>query len=134
MTKFVDFVDVRLTGKHLEVRVGFSAKFRVEDGYYLVRCESLRISTQGKTKAEAQANIVEAVKLFIESCIARETLAYQLADRGFKKKAVAATKRASDKLEKLPNKHTETMSIPLSAAQINAIKNSRATPCGLYRS
>lgn len=38
-----------------------------EDNFYIARCPSLGVTTQGETLDEAEANIKEAIELYIES-------------------------------------------------------------------
>ncbi|MBF0608081.1 MAG: type II toxin-antitoxin system HicB family antitoxin [Candidatus Magnetobacterium sp. LHC-1] len=38
-----------------------------EDDFYIARCPTLGVTTQGGTLDEAQANIKEAIELYIES-------------------------------------------------------------------
>ena len=47
---------------------------RSEGGWYVAECIDLPVVTQGKTDGEAMANLLEAVQLFVEDCLARGTL------------------------------------------------------------
>jgi len=38
-----------------------------EDGWFVARCPELNVTSQGRTLAEAEANIREAIALYIES-------------------------------------------------------------------
>lgn len=45
----------------------FNAVIIKEENWYVARCVELGVVSQGKTIEEAQANLKEAVELFIES-------------------------------------------------------------------
>lgn len=63
-----------------QVRVTFYSlgSLRREGDWYVTECIGLPVVTQGKTDGEAMANLLEAVQLFVESCLARGTLAQVL--------------------------------------------------------
>ncbi len=46
----------------------------LEGDWYVAECIGLPVVTQGKTDAEAMANLLEAVQLFVEVSLARGTL------------------------------------------------------------
>lgn len=45
-----------------------------EGDWFIAHCPPLDVTTQGRTLAEAKANLVEASELFIASCLERGTL------------------------------------------------------------
>ncbi len=45
----------------------FGSIFQKEDKFYIARCPELGVTSQGESLEEAQANIKEAVELYIES-------------------------------------------------------------------
>jgi len=47
---------------------------RREGDWYVSECVGLPVVTQGRTDAEAMANLLEAVQLFVEDCLSRGTL------------------------------------------------------------
>ena len=51
--------------------------------WYIARCPSLDITTQGRTASEARRNLVEASELFLISCLDRATLDQALKELGF---------------------------------------------------
>jgi predicted RNase H-like HicB family nuclease len=55
---------------------------REGDGW-VATCESLDVVTNGRTRAEAKAALVEAVQLFIEDCFLEGTLTEVLRECGF---------------------------------------------------
>lgn len=55
-----------------------------EGNWYVSECLGLPVVTQGKTSSEAMGNLIEAVQLFIESCIDRGTLTKVLLKYGWK--------------------------------------------------
>lgn len=69
----------------LWIQFQVSAPFEIErDGdAYVSSCPSLDVFSQGDTEEEALKNLVEAIQLFLESCLARHTLEKVLSDRGF---------------------------------------------------
>ena len=46
----------------------FTALITKEEKWYVARCVELGVVSQGQTIEEAQANLKEAVELYIESC------------------------------------------------------------------
>lgn len=67
------------------VSVAFNlfANIRREGDLYLAYCPPLDVATQGKTLAEAKANIFEACELFLISCLERGTLDLALRELGW---------------------------------------------------
>ena len=51
--------------------------------WYIARCPPLDLTTQGRTLAEAKANLTEASELFIVSCLERGTFNQALKEPGF---------------------------------------------------
>lgn len=45
----------------------FLVSIQKEDRFYVARCPELGVTSQGETLEEAQANIKEAIELYIES-------------------------------------------------------------------
>lgn len=60
-----------------------SALVRREKESWLAGCPSLDVYTQGETADEAKANLREAVELWIDSCIERNTLGKALQELGW---------------------------------------------------
>jgi len=71
------------------MKVMVQAKFTLfgvvkRDGdWYIAHCPPLDITTQGRTLAEAKANLTEASELFITSCLERGTLEQAMKELGF---------------------------------------------------
>jgi len=55
-----------------------------EDNYWVAGCPSLDVYSQGDSAEEARASIEEAVKLWFESCLERNTLARAMQELGFR--------------------------------------------------
>lgn len=81
------------TETHLEKGVG-----------YIARCIPLDVSSQGDTEDQARKNLVEAVWLFLESCIEREVLFQVLSECG----VTVESKSASP-----PDDDTPIITIPI---------------------
>jgi len=47
--------------------VSFMVSITKEDNFFVSRCPELDVTSQGETLEEAQANIKEAIELYIES-------------------------------------------------------------------
>ncbi|MCK5042783.1 MAG: type II toxin-antitoxin system HicB family antitoxin [Candidatus Aenigmarchaeota archaeon] len=45
----------------------FMISIQKEDNFFVARCPELNVTSQGKTIEDAQANIKEAIELYIES-------------------------------------------------------------------
>jgi predicted RNase H-like HicB family nuclease len=54
-----------------------------ENGWYVAYCPPLDITTQGKTEAEAQKNLIEAAELFVVSCFERGTFEQAMRELGW---------------------------------------------------
>lgn len=54
-----------------------------EGDWFIAHCPPLDLTTQGRTLAEAKANLVEASELFIVSCLERGTLDQAMKELGF---------------------------------------------------
>lgn len=67
------------------VRVDFHfyGTLQREGSWWVAHCPSLDVASQGETRERAQANLREAVQMFIESCSARGTLFDALHELGF---------------------------------------------------
>ncbi len=52
--------------------------------WFIANCPPLDLTTQGRTLAQAKANLIEASQLFIASCLERGTLDQALKELGFK--------------------------------------------------
>lgn len=58
-------------------------RFAPEGGIWLAQCESLGVMTQGNSFDEAQKNLMEALLLFLESCVRRGVLEQVLQEAGY---------------------------------------------------
>lgn len=56
------------------------------EGYFVADCSLLKLSSYGKTTDDALQNFEEALFLFLESCLARNTFEEVLQECGFRKK------------------------------------------------
>ena len=45
----------------------YTAVITKEEGWYIARCLEIPVTTQGRTIEDAQANLKEAIELYIES-------------------------------------------------------------------
>jgi predicted RNase H-like HicB family nuclease len=92
------------------VKVSVQAEFKLfgvikrEGKWYIAYCPPLDLTTQGRTKAEAKRNLLEACQLFIMSCLERGTLDQALRELGFVPQ--------KDSVENIP-KHTFPIAIPI---------------------
>jgi predicted RNase H-like HicB family nuclease len=59
-------VDKRLMKLEANMR-NFLVSIQKEDNFFVTRCPELGVTSQGNTLEEAQANIKEAIELYIES-------------------------------------------------------------------
>ena len=80
-----DYIGVNKTEDTVSIKVSLSALIdkEKETGLYVSYCPALALYSQGKTEKEAGENIMEAVELFIETCIEERTLEKVLEDCGF---------------------------------------------------
>jgi len=59
------------------------AEVRKDEGHFVSLCPPLDVFSQGPGEEAALDNLVEALQLFVESCLARGTLYRVLKDCGF---------------------------------------------------
>ena len=64
-------------------RVQLPATVQKRGKWYISGCPALDVMSQGRTKAKAIKNLVEATSLFLTSCFERGTLDAVLKDCGF---------------------------------------------------
>ena len=57
--------------------------FREEFGWIVGEFPTLGVASQGRTREEAERNLIEAAQLFIESCFERNRLDEALKELGF---------------------------------------------------
>ena len=57
--------------------------FREERGWIVGEFPNLNVASQGRTRDEAERNLIEAAQLFIESCFERNQLDEALKECGF---------------------------------------------------
>ncbi|CAJ2375791.1 MAG: type II toxin-antitoxin system HicB family antitoxin [Gammaproteobacteria bacterium] len=69
---------------------------------HVSHCSALGLYSQGETREEAEKNIIEAARLFIESCLERNTLNQALIECGFHNVNQPAMNRAAKKKKPKP--------------------------------
>lgn len=67
----------------LAVKVELRAFVREEDSLWVAACPSLDVYSQGDSRDEAKRNLEEAVQLWIDSCVERNTLGRALQELGW---------------------------------------------------
>jgi predicted RNase H-like HicB family nuclease len=75
--------------------VSLPFRIRKEGAYFVSWCFPLDVYSQGKTREEAEKNLVEAVRLFLTNCFERATLDRVLKDCGFTPAPVSRRKAAA---------------------------------------
>lgn len=79
---------------------------------YVSYCPVLDLYSQGSTSQEAEKNITEAILLFIESCVKRDTLTKVLKDCGFSSPHQKQRKRKLNPAPELTATNARQISIP----------------------
>ena len=59
------------------------ARIRVDGDIFVASCPALDVVSQGGSKEQALANLVEALQLFVETCYEMGTLGEVLREQGF---------------------------------------------------
>ena len=80
-----------------------------EPGCYLAVCPALDVYSQGDSIEEAEANIAEAVDMFLEACIKRKTLSEVLTDCGFYEIAKGAARNKTRKRKTPPMQNGDVL-------------------------
>ena len=70
-------------------------RFKPSKGWWIASAPELGVQTQGETFTKAEANLKEALCLFIESCLRRGTLEQVLREAGFSKVRAQAVQEAT---------------------------------------
>jgi len=85
----------RSIGQSVALGCEWTLPCRIErDGrWFIASCDPLDVHTQARTESKARANLVEALELFLESCIERGVLDQVLGEAGIR--ATARGTRAS---------------------------------------
>lgn len=99
--------------------IGISLKLlcrvhRKSEKLWVAGCPRLDVYSQGAMREEAKRALKEAVELFVESCLERDTLAEVLRDCGFR--LVPAAVHVPERLEELkrPSEDEELLGEPFS--------------------
>lgn len=85
-------------------------RFIPEGDMWVAQCEALGVMTQGHTFDQAQKNLVEALLLFLESCMRRGVLEQVLQEAGYEPMEIKAVQEYAEEY------------IPLSAQQAPACR------------
>ncbi|MGO9017299.1 MAG: type II toxin-antitoxin system HicB family antitoxin [Syntrophobacteraceae bacterium] len=76
----------------MEIQITFTAKLPIQikkkAKWFVASCPVLDVSSQGETEEVAKKNIVEALYMFLRSCLERGTLDAVLKQCGFKSMVV----------------------------------------------
>ena len=67
----------------IRIELSVPAEVRRDGGYFVSFCPPFDVYSQGPDEDTALVNLVEALRLFIESCFARGALEQVLKDCGF---------------------------------------------------
>lgn len=70
------------TQNAINVSFQMAVSVRKEGNLYHAKCKALDVYSQGYTVQEAEKNIIEAIQLFIESCLHRGVLEEELKSIG----------------------------------------------------
>ena len=102
------YIGIQQSDNVVSVKLSLLAEIIEEEpGCYLAVCPALELITQGDSIAEAEANIAEAVDIFIGACIEDKMLGKVLTDCGFYEIAdgAAHNKTRKRKGRKMPSMH-----------------------------
>ncbi len=87
-----------------------------EDGLWVAGCPSLDVFSQGDSEEEARASIEEAVKLWFESCLERNTLTQAMQELGFRPIPPGHTPAESEDVIAMVESPTEILGQPFEIA------------------
>ncbi|MBI9074537.1 MAG: hypothetical protein JEZ02_03925 [Desulfatibacillum sp.] len=71
-------------GGIIEMQLKLPFSVQKKDKWFLAGCDQMDIFSQGETEAVALENLKEALKLFMVSCLQRNTLNQVLEECGFR--------------------------------------------------
>lgn len=68
---------------HFSIEFSLPSRTRKRGGWYVSSCEVLDVHSQGRSRAQAEKNLVDTLSTFIDSCYERGTLREVLRECGF---------------------------------------------------
>lgn len=92
----------------IQITYKLPIKIKKEKKWFLASCPVLDVHAQGETEEKAKKNLVEALSLFLISCIERKTLEAVLQESGFH--PALPSKIATSKQKETPDDYID---IPL---------------------
>ena len=76
-------VEITQTPNAISIFLQVYVSIREERGVYYIGSNAFDVYSQGNTEDEAKSNFIEAIQLFIESCLDRGVLTDALTELGF---------------------------------------------------
>jgi predicted RNase H-like HicB family nuclease len=68
---------------NIEMTIKLPVKFIKRKGWYVAKCTALDVVSQGETLSKAKKNLIEALSLFLVTCLDHGTLSDVLKECGF---------------------------------------------------
>lgn len=93
----------------MTVTIRIPCEFTPKGNWVVATCPALDVVTQGRDETQAEKNLLEALEVFLSSCIERGVLEQVMADCGF---SISPPKRIIEKAIKDAQRHVE-VSVPL---------------------
>ncbi len=59
---------------HIEMKIKLPISIKKKENWYIACCPILNVFSQGKTRKKAKENLVDALYLFLTSCLERGAL------------------------------------------------------------
>ncbi|MBR9980577.1 MAG: hypothetical protein KFF50_06090 [Desulfatitalea sp.] len=92
----------------IELKLKLPFKMTQRKNWYVANCTVLDVASQGETPAKAKKNLIEALSVFLITCIEQGTLEAVLKECGFTSVQLPPTKKKPKDLSK-----TDYVDIPL---------------------
>ncbi|MEW6584496.1 MAG: type II toxin-antitoxin system HicB family antitoxin [Nitrospirota bacterium] len=106
--------------KRIELKFELPVTIKKRTKWYVACCPILDVCSQGETAKKAEANLVEALKLFFISCIERGTLDAVMKECGFK------LIKQRDRKEILHHRGTKFINVPIPFQATGCLSECRA--------
>ncbi len=89
----------------ITINIEFPVLIEEKEGYFSASCGSLDIYAEGSTHNEAKNHILEALEVFVSTCVEMGTLEQVLRDSGY---------RTVHEVRAAPDLNEELVNVPLS--------------------
>jgi predicted RNase H-like HicB family nuclease len=114
---------------NIQINIKFPVKIEKKEKWYVSSCPVVDIYSQGNTEEEANSNIIEALTIFLTSCIEHGTLEAVLKDCGIKLTSILPVNQDISESE-----NYVILSTGINVTLLPSEDKSQLRPCRVYNS